>query len=87
MNQPKDFTVTVELQATEINLILAALQELPAKICNPLSQKIIEQAGPQTPTPEETTDSASNDDINDDPVDPVPPTRPAPKIIKPRAVK
>jgi hypothetical protein len=31
----------------EANAILAALQELPAKISNPLSQKITEQANTQ----------------------------------------
>lgn len=37
------FTVTYE----EANIIVAGLQELPAKVCNPLTQKLQEQAKPQ----------------------------------------
>jgi hypothetical protein len=37
------FTVTYE----EANIIIAGLQELPAKISNPLTQKLQEQARPQ----------------------------------------
>lgn len=40
-------TLTFELTLTEANAILAALQELPAKICNPLSEKLTKQAKPQ----------------------------------------
>lgn len=36
-----DFTIE------ELNAILAALQELPGKICNPISQKIKSQAEEQ----------------------------------------
>lgn len=38
-----------ELTIDEVNAILAALQELPGKICNPLSAKIREQATAQLP--------------------------------------
>jgi len=38
-----------ELTEDEANVILAGLQELPAKVCNPLSQKLIEQAKQQMP--------------------------------------
>jgi hypothetical protein len=38
-----------ELTEDEANVILAGLQELPAKVCNPLSQKLIEQAKEQMP--------------------------------------
>lgn len=38
-----------ELTLDEVNAILAALQELPGKICNPLSAKIREQATAQLP--------------------------------------
>jgi hypothetical protein len=45
-------TVTLTLTVEDANYILLALQELPAKICNPLSQKIHEQARDQvTPEP------------------------------------
>jgi len=42
-------TFTFELTEDEANVILAGLQELPAKVCNPLSQKLIEQAKEQMP--------------------------------------
>ena len=37
-------TLTFNITLNEANALLAALQELPAKVCNPLSQKITEQA-------------------------------------------
>jgi hypothetical protein len=40
-----------DLSIDEVNAILAALQELPAKICNPLSQKVRAQAEAQLPQP------------------------------------
>jgi hypothetical protein len=43
MNPELTFTLTLE----ETNLILAALQETPAKLCNPLSEKLKQQAQPQ----------------------------------------
>ena len=45
------FKITIE----EANLILAGLQELPAKVSNPLTMKIQQQAReqlPETETPE-----------------------------------
>jgi hypothetical protein len=41
-----------EFTLQEANSILAGLQELPAKIANPLSAKIRQQAEPQLPKPE-----------------------------------
>lgn len=41
--QQLTFTLTIE----EANYILAALQELPAKVCNPLTRNIQEQANAQ----------------------------------------
>jgi hypothetical protein len=38
--QEYTFTLTEE----EANMVLAALQELPAKVANPLTQKLLEQA-------------------------------------------
>ena len=35
------------LQVAEINAILASLQELPAKVANPLTQKIMQQSSQQ----------------------------------------
>jgi hypothetical protein len=40
-------TFKFELTEEEANVILAGLQELPGKVCNPLSQKLIEQAKEQ----------------------------------------
>jgi hypothetical protein len=40
-------TFNFEINLEEANLILAALQELPAKLCNPLSDKIKAQAQEQ----------------------------------------
>lgn len=42
-----NFTLTID----EANQILMALQELPAKICNPLSAKLQEQAKAQLEPP------------------------------------
>jgi len=42
-----ELTLTLSLSIPEANTILQALQELPAKIANPLSEKIKEQAEPQ----------------------------------------
>ena len=39
--------LTYNLDLNETNIILAALQELPGKICNPLSDKIKFQANEQ----------------------------------------
>lgn len=41
-------TYTFTLTEEEANIILVALQELPAKVCNPLSAKLHEQAKEQT---------------------------------------
>ena len=49
MNDIK-FTLT-DISIDEINAILAGLQELPAKICNPLTQKVRTQAEAQLPQP------------------------------------
>jgi hypothetical protein len=45
MNENPNLNFVLTMQ--EANTILAALQELPAKIANPLTQKITEQAKPQ----------------------------------------
>jgi len=50
MNDIK-FTLS-DLSVDEVNAILAALQELPGKICNPMTQKIRQQAEAQIPKPE-----------------------------------
>jgi hypothetical protein len=49
MEKELTFIFTVQ----EANNILAALQEMPAKIANPLSAKIQQQARPQLPQPEQ----------------------------------
>jgi hypothetical protein len=40
-------TFNIEINLEETNMVLAALQELPAKLCNPLSEKIKSQAQAQ----------------------------------------
>ena len=45
--QQEQFKLTFEFTEQEINAVLAALQELPGKICNPLTQNIHQQARPQ----------------------------------------
>jgi len=44
-----NFELTFKVSLDEANYILAGLQELPAKICNPLSQKLQLQAKDQLP--------------------------------------
>ena len=45
MNENPDLNLTLTLQ--EINQVLMTLQELPAKLCNPLTKKITDQANVQ----------------------------------------
>lgn len=45
----KTHIIKIALTIEEVNQILAALQEMPAKICNPLSTKIHVQAESQIP--------------------------------------
>ena len=52
LNKPKTMTnqnptFTIEINLEETNMVLAALQELPAKFSNPLSEKIKAQAQSQ----------------------------------------
>ena len=44
---PQEPVVKLELAVNDINLILAALQELPHKIADPMLRKIMEQANAQ----------------------------------------
>lgn len=46
----KDLTFTFTVQ--EANTLLTALQELPARVANPLTAKIQQQAQPQLPKPD-----------------------------------
>ena len=47
-NTELTFTFTVQ----EANTLLMTLQEMPAKVANPLTAKIQQQAQPQLPKPE-----------------------------------
>jgi hypothetical protein len=49
MEPQKDFILTLTLTVEEANTILAALQELPAKVSNPLTNKLVKQAQDQLP--------------------------------------
>lgn len=51
--QELKFNLT-DFSVEEVNAILAALQELPGKICNPISQKIRMQAEAQLPKEEQS---------------------------------
>jgi hypothetical protein len=54
MNENPKLTITLNLN--EINAVLAGLQELPGKVCNPLTQKITEQAKEQLKAMQQTTE-------------------------------
>jgi hypothetical protein len=49
---PKQKVLKLELNVEEINTVLSGLQELPAKVCNPLTNKIVKQAQQQLPQEE-----------------------------------
>jgi len=51
---PKTYLLTLELTVEEVNTLLQALQELPAKTSNPLTNKIVKLAQEQLPKDEET---------------------------------
>lgn len=53
MIDPKTFELTFTLTIEETNTILQGLQELPAKVSNPLTQKLQQQAQPQLQKAEE----------------------------------
>jgi hypothetical protein len=52
-----DIELKFTLTYSEANAILAGLQELPAKIANPIIQKMQQQAQTQLPKPEEASNS------------------------------
>ncbi len=52
MEVTKDTILKFEFTIEETNNLLAGLQELTAKICNPLTVKIQNQANEQLPKPE-----------------------------------
>lgn len=50
----QEIKLNFELTMDEANMILAAIQELPAKVANPLTQKLQLQAKSQLPETEAT---------------------------------
>jgi hypothetical protein len=58
---PQEVTLNFTLSIDETNAILAALQELPAKICNPMTQKIKSQAEPQIKQLQEAAEAQQAD--------------------------
>lgn len=46
-NQPQEPTVNVELTVNEINVVFAALQELPHRVADPILKKLFGQAQSQ----------------------------------------
>jgi hypothetical protein len=61
MIDPEKTELTLTLNVNQINNILLGLQELPAKICNPLSREIQLQANNQL----EKLNKSEQDDFND----------------------
>jgi hypothetical protein len=59
MEVTKDTVLKLELTIEETNHVLAGLQELTAKICNPLTVKIQKQANEQLPKPETPTENTN----------------------------
>lgn len=56
---PNSTEITLTVTLDDANLILAGLQELPAKLANPLTQRLQEQARAQlTPPAPETPPAA-----------------------------
>lgn len=49
MKTEKDTIITLQITVEEANTILAGLQELPAKVSNPLTNKLVLQAQEQLP--------------------------------------
>ena len=52
----EDQTLNLSFTVNEVNIILSALGEMPAKASMPLIQKIQQQAGPQIAPPSESVD-------------------------------
>jgi hypothetical protein len=50
--EQKDTIITIKITVEEANTILAGLQELPAKLSNPLTNKLVKQAQEQLPKEE-----------------------------------
>ena len=57
MNENPELTITLNLN--EINAVLAGLQELPGKVCNPLTQKITDQAKEQLKAMQQTVEDVT----------------------------
>lgn len=53
----KTHIISLSLTVEEVNQLLLGLQEMPAKICNPLSTKIHVQAESQIPKEENNKSS------------------------------
>ena len=58
MNDSANPILTFELSLNEANMVLAGLQELPAKVCNPLSQKLQAQAKVQIDALQKAVDAS-----------------------------
>ena len=52
--------ITLNLELDEVNVVLNALGELPAKVSMPVIQKVQEQAHPQVAPAEEKNDKNNN---------------------------
>lgn len=61
MNE-QELNLNFTFSIPEINLILQGIQELPGRICNPLSEKIRNQADPQVKQFQETMQNQQVED-------------------------
>ena len=57
MTVTENTVLKLELEVQDINLVLLALQELPAKVSNPLTKKIVEYITPQLDSTVQKTDN------------------------------
>ena len=62
MNDNENPILKFEITLNEANSILAGLQELPAKVCNPLSVKLQEQAKGQIDALQKAIDAVKTDE-------------------------
>ena len=64
MTQPQVPVFNFTLDLNEANAILAGLQELPGKVCNPLSEKIKAQAQEQIAAQQKADAEANAEPVN-----------------------
>jgi hypothetical protein len=53
ISQPVEQTAKIDLSIAELNVVLAALQELPHRIADPVIKKVVAQAQSQLGQPQQ----------------------------------